>query len=260
MINTNEILEKAREYWTKELQNHTLEELPENLRKMMLWSPVTESNRTAISIFNLKKFEPEFASANTFETLGHSAEDYTKNGLQLLVNNLDDLHKSFPLFITNWFENNFPNVPYEDRVNLRLSFCGLRYHHPTKKWIHLLLQQFFFEVDTARNQMRICTAIADISHLVRQDKMWLRISYGATNQYVEAIEYNSQYKHKGDIISIREMDILLLLIEGLDVEDIGKKLFISPNTVKNHRQNMIKTLGVKDTTALIQICRLCGIV
>jgi DNA-binding CsgD family transcriptional regulator len=37
-------------------------------------------------------------------------------------------------------------------------------------------------------------------------------------------------------------------------------LFISPNTVNNHRQNMLNRLGVRDTTALVQLCKTCGII
>jgi DNA-binding CsgD family transcriptional regulator len=37
-------------------------------------------------------------------------------------------------------------------------------------------------------------------------------------------------------------------------------LFISSHTVDNHRRNMIAKTGAKDTTALIQICKMVGII
>ncbi len=261
MIDTTEILEKTQEFWVKQLQSQSLNDLPVNLRKMMFCVPITESNRSTFSILNLKNFHPEFASQNTLEVMGYSAEDYVEQGLKLFMDNLDDSHKSFTLYISNWMETKFTNIPIQDRENVRLTYCGLRFHHATKKWIRLLVQQYFFEVDDNRNPLRFCTTKTDITHLMRHEKLWLRISYGASDtKHIETFDYQNQLRQKGDIISNREMDILLLLIEGLDIDDIGKQLFISPNTVKNHRQNMINRLGVKDTTALIQICRLCGIV
>jgi DNA-binding CsgD family transcriptional regulator len=65
---------------------------------------------------------------------------------------------------------------------------------------------------------------------------------------------------KGDIISTREREILLLISEGKNTDDIAKKLFISRITVNNHRQNMLNRIGVKDTTGLITIAKLCKLI
>jgi DNA-binding CsgD family transcriptional regulator len=62
------------------------------------------------------------------------------------------------------------------------------------------------------------------------------------------------------MVSERERAVLKLIAQGKDAVEIGKELFISPNTVNNHRQNMLNRLGVKDATALVQICRMCGII
>ena len=64
---------------------------------------------------------------------------------------------------------------------------------------------------------------------------------------------------KGDILSVREKEKLRLIIEGKSTNEIAKKLFISRITVNNHRQNMLNRVGVKDTTGLIILMKLCGI-
>ncbi len=45
-------------------------------------------------------------------------------------------------------------------------------------------------------------------------------------------------------LSIREIEILVLLSSGLQNEEIAQKLFISPNTVKTHLYNIFKKIGV----------------
>ena len=45
-------------------------------------------------------------------------------------------------------------------------------------------------------------------------------------------------------LSIREIEILLLLSSGLQNEEIAQKLFISPNTVKTHLYNIFKKIEV----------------
>jgi LuxR family maltose regulon positive regulatory protein len=46
----------------------------------------------------------------------------------------------------------------------------------------------------------------------------------------------------------RERDILSLVAEGFQNAEIGRRLFISPKTVKTHLQNIYKKLGVKSRT------------
>jgi DNA-binding CsgD family transcriptional regulator len=46
----------------------------------------------------------------------------------------------------------------------------------------------------------------------------------------------------------------------MESKEVGKILFISSHTVDNHRRNMISRTGARDTTALIQICRMSGII
>jgi len=40
----------------------------------------------------------------------------------------------------------------------------------------------------------------------------------------------------------REMEVLTLVAEGLNNRDIGQRLFISENTVKNHIRNILEKL------------------
>ena len=42
----------------------------------------------------------------------------------------------------------------------------------------------------------------------------------------------------------RQMDVMRMLYNGSDDEDIAEALFISPETVKNHRKNSFRKLGI----------------
>ena len=63
-----------------------------------------------------------------------------------------------------------------------------------------------------------------------------------------------------DIISIREKEVLLLIERGLETDEIANTLSISRNTVNNHRQNMLNRLGARDTTALMELARICHLI
>src|SRR5450432_1193998 len=52
-------------------------------------------------------------------------------------------------------------------------------------------------------------------------------------------------------LSIREIEILGLIMQGLTNNEIAEKLFISYETVKSHRKNILEKSGAKNTAALI---------
>lgn len=68
------------------------------------------------------------------------------------------------------------------------------------------------------------------------------LSYGSTNDiHTKGIELD-----KIALLSRREYEVLVLLSEGYNNKDIGKELFISEKTVKNHITSIFKKLEVND--------------
>ena len=56
---------------------------------------------------------------------------------------------------------------------------------------------------------------------------------------------------KKEILSEREIEVLQQICLGLSTDEIGKKLFISPKTVKTHKSNLLAKTISKNTPALI---------
>ncbi|WP_223150993.1 LuxR C-terminal-related transcriptional regulator [Flavobacterium ajazii] len=60
--------------------------------------------------------------------------------------------------------------------------------------------------------------------------------------------------------SKREIDIIKLIANGLNNTEIAEKLFISPLTVKKHRNNILTKSESKNTAQLIKNCIIQGII
>ena len=54
-------------------------------------------------------------------------------------------------------------------------------------------------------------------------------------------------------LSRREKEVLKLLIENLSNEEIGEKIFVSKETVKSHRKNIYRKLGVNNVLDLYKL-------
>lgn len=60
--------------------------------------------------------------------------------------------------------------------------------------------------------------------------------------------------------SKREIDIIKCIADGQNNNEIAKALFISPLTVKTHRNNILKKTDCKNTSQLIKKCILQGLI
>jgi two-component system response regulator DegU len=61
-------------------------------------------------------------------------------------------------------------------------------------------------------------------------------------------------------LSDREKEIVVLVCQELTIKEIGQKLSISENTVRNHRVNIMEKVGVNNMVGLVKYAYDCGLV
>ena len=54
-------------------------------------------------------------------------------------------------------------------------------------------------------------------------------------------------------LTVREKEILNLIIQEFTTEEIAVKIFVSAKTVESHRSNLIQKLGVKNSAGLVRV-------
>ncbi|QNL22634.1 helix-turn-helix transcriptional regulator [Hyphobacterium sp. CCMP332] len=65
-------------------------------------------------------------------------------------------------------------------------------------------------------------------------------------------EFRKKYISRFNALSVRELQVLNLIIRDYNNPQIAKKLFISRNTVEQHRKNIKKKLRFKGHFELLQ--------
>lgn len=83
------------------------------------------------------------------------------------------------------------------------------------------------------------------------------LSERAIGNYIQKI--SSASPEPFDTLSIREREVMQMVVQGMTSAEIGKKLFISPRTVDIHRANIMRKLGLKTRIDLVQIAQRQGI-
>lgn len=54
-------------------------------------------------------------------------------------------------------------------------------------------------------------------------------------------------------LTIRELEIFMMLAGGMSVADIAQTLYISPNTVGNHQNSIMRKLNIRNKAELVQL-------
>jgi two-component system, NarL family, nitrate/nitrite response regulator NarL len=87
-------------------------------------------------------------------------------------------------------------------------------------------------------------------HHVHAGEIWLnsRMTAGVINAF--SASSKSGARSEKPLLSDREMEIVQLVAQDFQNKKIGKKLFISEYTVKNHLHNIFDKLGVSDRLEL----------
>ena len=66
-----------------------------------------------------------------------------------------------------------------------------------------------------------------------------------------AAEVRSRWRPDVPSLSERERQVLEMIAEGMSAPEIGRRLFLSPATVKSHLQGLYEKLGVSDRAAAV---------
>ncbi len=84
-----------------------------------------------------------------------------------------------------------------------------------------------------------------------QDDPWLEEVLQLGGEYMKALE-NTEGTELPESLTGREIDVLVLLSDGFSKIEIAEKLYLSPNTVKRHLQNIYAKLGADNKTLAIK--------
>jgi DNA-binding NarL/FixJ family response regulator len=74
------------------------------------------------------------------------------------------------------------------------------------------------------------------------------------SQYMveKVMQQGTKPKARQDLLTERENDVLRLIVDGKTAKQIAEILFISPRTVENYKNNLLKKLGFHKTSDLIK--------
>ncbi len=216
---------------------------------------------THLTIFNHKTYAPELEVGHT-EFWGPLPEGTMEQRMVGILGLLNKEYVKFPIESVEWFTKMLTQIKFEDRENMKIHHCCMRFTRMDKKPICIFSQGMPIQVDEQREFKYTLNFVQNINHLIKKDFQfyWMRFSYGSKKQFVKTFHAEAKEYSNHDLLTVREKEVLQLISEDLDTKEIANRLSISTNTVGNHRSNMIEKLGARDTTALVQLAKMTGMI
>jgi LuxR family transcriptional regulator, positive regulator of biofilm formation len=154
------------------------------------------------------------------------------------------VHPGTAMLLIDCVENDFDRIMHELSDQQREPSEGLivAVYNVYPGWgieeeaLRFGIKGFFYKHDGMKLLIKGINAIFGHEVWVSREIL-LRSAMGGRRKKRSAIQEKTG-------LSIREIEILVLLSTGIQNEEIAQKLFISPNTVKTHLYNIFKKINV----------------
>jgi DNA-binding CsgD family transcriptional regulator len=147
-------------------------------------------------------------------------------------------------------------VPAEQRKDFKTVF-EFRLRNNRGKYIRFIQQIVNLELDLKGN-MWLILILMDLDPNQQESKMYLRSTINIRTGKV--YPFPEERDEKVSQLSKREIEILGLIAKGMASKEIAEQLFLSVNTVNNHRQRIIEKMDVNNTSEALTYAMRIGII
>lgn len=225
--------------------------------KKELLLKISEVENQAISVYDMHNKNYLFYHTKFNQELDNMLDGWLNKLSPFFFNNL--LHPNDISFVHEAQVTTFDflnNQPPQGRKDYKMVL-DLTLAHPKGYFYRVVLQSIILELDKDGNiwlLMNIIDMISkDISYSPPQSQL-INTKTGKQIALCNAETGNSA------LLTKREIEILKLLAQGLESKDIAQKLFISLNTVNNHRQKIIYKTGSENSGQALLYAKRIGLI
>ena len=210
-------------------------------------------------IFNVAKLEFDFIHPNATEILGFSIEEYDFEELTGLVHPDDIIHMRNCEYMIGDF---FSKLPDKNQIlNYKVTYC-LRINS-TNGYKLMLHQAKAVSLGDHGGISKVFALQTEVDHLIKKNNYRLSFTGFNGNPSYLGIPVKEKYTLKESIghpFTKRQLEIIKLLAVGCSNQQIADKLFISIETVRTHRKNILEKSDCQNTTELVVRCVKQGII
>lgn len=198
-------------------------------------------------VFNAKRGDFDYVSPEVEAVLGFSPGDVD---VELIVSNIHPEDQGWFLNFENEITRFYRALPYDLIPHYKIRY-DFRIRKSNNEYIRLLNQVVIVEHDTTFGVLRSFGVHTDITHL-KKDGLPV-LSFIGLNGHPSFIDVKVKEVYTTSLLTLtkRERQILFLLFDGLSNKRISQQLFLSEDTVKTHRKNIMRKTNSGNLATLL---------
>jgi DNA-binding CsgD family transcriptional regulator len=195
--------------------------------------------------------------------LGYEPENFINGGLAFTMENY---HKT-DLRVFN--EQIFPDrlsflkrISPAEHSNYIFSY-NFRIRNKEKNYSNILQRNCFIKSDDKGNPLMSLGMVINVDHYKSESPVIQLVDKLSShpNESPQTVYKKAFYLHEEDkLFTKREKEVLLCVADGLTSREIADKLFISENTIINHRRNMQEKSNTSNAAGLVGFALRQGII
>jgi DNA-binding CsgD family transcriptional regulator len=256
--NTNKFAEEIQSWWShQDFADVSAKELPNILTQNHILNRLADTTKTVVQIYDMNGFKAVYSSPNSEEICGFTPQELNNKGFLYWLTSLPmkeimyyirsskfvntELRKADSdnsLFLSQVINMSYKNKRGEKKKMVTTNTC-LDTNHDGKQSYQLIMWQ-------------------DMTHRSRSNDFISRYRFNKDCYYTYCSE-NGKFE-KGDLLTPREIEIIVHTSQGLSTKETSELLFLSPHTVDNHKKNIMNKLHVKTMGDVIEISRYLSLI
>ena len=203
-------------------------------------------------VFNLARLEVELISESAFAILGMSREDL--NARFMLDRYHPDDMDHYIAREKKAMEFLYKYISKEDVVHYKVSQC-IRVRTAEGKYRLFLSQSLTIAVDDDYAIGKTFNVFSDVSFLTQVNNQQVSfIGLNGRKSYLNIDPESSFFPTENTYqLSPRELEVVKLIANGHSNKSVAERLKLSPDTVRTHRNNILKKTGLKTTSQLVAV-------
>lgn len=211
---------------------------------------VLSSINSFILINDLKTMRLLFATPSVQKVTGYTAKEFIAGGIPMFIKNYCPADRVNGSYILNKITAHQKQLDLSEKESYQY-ITTFRFLHRMGYYSWMYNRMFFLEHEE-RKYPHIALSIVTGIDYKRDDRInFACLKYNKTKGTYE-IEFKEEYQPEClDILNVTELEILKLLLQGMNNSQIGTSLNLSEHTVKHYRKLMLKKTWCDNTAELL---------
>ncbi len=205
--------------------------------------------KQSVRILDNAKLRYLYVSESNYELTGYTKEEIMNGGLWLTYRRVHPMDMLKFARVVLKVKNTYRKLNMEERLSARFAFdCRFKCKDGTYKQI--LQNVHALSISPKGDPYILLFATTDITAYKNTEGMNYSYEIMRDGRFVTLLEGTM---HPEDMpLSPRELEVLRLTAQGHSEKIIGDMLFLSVETVKTHRRNMLQKSNAKNSIELVK--------